>query len=151
LAQAIIRRDRLKEEINANKARFNSLLELAPFAMLAAQMKKVKEQLMKEEKQQNVNLINSLLKEKYVALKEALSVTIKDAKSFDEILKTHLLSDVQEDAKPLLDYTPSQRSQFNDVFENINNNYNKLFKSILAESRKLQSTNYIEQNNINDY
>lgn len=150
LAQAIIRRDRLKEEINANKNRFNSLLELAPFAMLAGQMEKVKEQLMKEEKQQNVNLINSLLKEKYTVLKKALLATLKDAQSFDEILKKHLLSDVQEDAKSLLDYTASQRSQFNDVFENINNNYNKLFKSILAESRKLQSTYYIEQKNIQD-
>jgi DNA sulfur modification protein DndD len=150
LAQAIIRRDRLKEEINANKNRFNSLLELAPFAMLVGQMQKVKEQLIKEEKQQNVNLINSLLKEKYAALKQALEQTKKDYKPFDEILKTHLLSDVQEDAKSLLDFTPSQRSQFNDVFENINNNYNKLFKSILAESRKLQSTYYIEQKNIQD-
>jgi len=150
LAYTIIRRDLLKEEMIANKTRFNSLLELAPFAMLSSQMTIVKQQLIKEEKQQNVTLINNLLKEKYIKLKQALAESKIDYTYFDEILKEHLLSDVQEDSKSLLDFTSSQRSQFNEVFENINNNYNKLFKNVVAESRKLQSTYNIEQKNIQD-
>jgi len=150
LAHAIIRRDRLKEEMIANKNRFNSLLDLAPFAMVSDQMGIVKQQLIKEEKQQNVTLINNLLKEKYIELKQALAQTKIDYTYFDEILKEHLLSDVQEDTKSLLDFTSSQSSQFNEVFEDINNNYNKLFKNVIAESRKLQSTYNIEQKNIQD-
>ena len=150
LAHSMIRRDRLKEEMIANKTRFNSLLELAPFAMASRQMAIVKQQLIKEEKQQNVTLINNLLKEKYLELKQALAQTKNDYTYFDEILKEHLLSDVQDDSKSLLDFTSSQRSQFDEVFENINNNYNKLFKNVVAESRKLQSTYNIEQKNIQD-
>lgn len=150
LANAIINRDRLKEEIAVNKNRFNSLLELAPFAMLAGQMEKVKQQLIKEEQQQNVNLINHLLKDKYHVLKQALTDANEGGKIVDDILKTHLLSNVKENVKTLLDFTPSQRNQFNEVYDNINDNYNKLFKSIIAESRKLQSSYFILQKNIQD-
>jgi len=149
LANSIIQREKIKEEIQRNKARFNGLVELAPFAMLSAQMGKVKNQLVKEEKQQNINLVNSLLKEKYEQLTEALKED-KNYTAIDHLLKTHLLNDVQEDVKMLLDFTPSQKSQFAEVFDNINNNYNKLFKSILTESRKLQSTYNIVQKNILD-
>jgi DNA sulfur modification protein DndD len=150
LANAILNRDRLREEIAVNKNRFNSLLELAPFAMLAGQMEKIKQQLMKEEQQQNLNLINHLLKEKYHVLKQALIDANEGGKVVDDILKTHLLSNLQENVKTLLDFTPSQRNQFNEVYDNINDSYNKLFKSIIAESRKLQSSYFILQKNIQD-
>jgi DNA sulfur modification protein DndD len=150
LAHTIIRRDHLKEEMIANKNRFNNLLELAPFAMVSGQMAIVKQQLIKEEKQQNVTLINNLLKEKYIELKQALAQSKNDYTYFDEILKEHLLSGVKEDSKFLLDFTSLQRSQFNEVFDNINNNYNKLFKNVIAESRKLQSAYNIEQKSIQD-
>lgn len=52
--------------------------------------------------------------------------------------------------RTLLDFTSSQKSQFTVVFENIHNNYNKLFKSILADSKKLQSIYNIVQKNIHD-
>jgi DNA sulfur modification protein DndD len=149
LAEAIIRREQIKQQIHDNKGRFNGLLELAPFAMLASQMEKVKAQLANEEKQLHVNLINGLLKEKYLSLQKVF----KEKNNFteiDSILQTHLLTDVTEDVKTLLDFTSSQKSQFTEVIENINNNYNKLFKSILADSKKLQSTYNIVQKNIND-
>lgn len=150
LANAILNRERLKEEIQINKNRFNGLLELAPFAMLYKQMEKVKQQLIQEEKQQNVNLINNLLNEKYQELKKAFTKNNQFNKEVEKVLKTHLLSEVKEDVKTLLDFTPSQRGQFNEVFEHINNNYNKLFKNILAESRKLNSSYHIVQKNIVD-
>lgn len=150
LANAILNRERLKEEILINKNRFNGLLELAPFAMLYKQMEKIKQQLIQEEKQQNVNLINNLLNEKYHELKKAFTKNNQINNEVEKVLKRHLLSEVKEDVKTLLDFTPSQRGQFNEVFEHINDNYNKLFKNILAESRKLNSSFHIVQKNIID-
>ncbi|RZL47084.1 MAG: hypothetical protein EOP00_12980, partial [Pedobacter sp.] len=144
-------RIQLKEEIVKNKNRFNDMLELAPFAMLAKKMTQAKKQLILEERQSHHTLISNLLKEKYNALLSAF----KDYPELNQdglknILAETLISDVNIDQKVLLNFTPEQYNQFNAVMENLGNVYSKHFKTLVADGRRLQSTYNITQKKVSD-
>jgi len=144
-------RIQLKEEIVKNKNRFNDMLELAPFAMLAKKMSQVKKQLSLEERQSHHTLINDLLKEKFNALKEAFKAYPDlNAVIVENILAETLVSDVDFNQKVLLNFTPEQYNQFNAVIENLENVYSKHFKNLVADGRRLQSTYNITQKKVQD-
>ncbi len=144
-------RVQLKEEIVINRNRFNDVLELAPFAILAAKMQKIKEQLIIEERQQNVTLVNSLLQEKYDVLKDAFShLKNIDKEKVESILSKALMSTSNLQYKLLLDFTREQHNQFLAIFDNLHNAYSKNLKNIVSDSRRLQSAYNITQRKIQD-
>ena len=141
----------LSEAIAKNKNEFSELLELAPFAILAGKMKQVKDQILLEERQKHFNLINSLLKEKYHALRQVFS-DMQDVNQLEVeiILQSHLLSEEKPTTEVLLDFTPGQINQFNTVFDLLQNAYSKKFKGLVAESKRLQSTYNLTQKKVKD-
>jgi DNA sulfur modification protein DndD len=144
-------RIQLKEELVKNKNRFNDLLELAPFAMVANKMKLVKKQLDLEERQAHHGLINSLLQEKY----HLLSKAFKEHPEFNftkvnAILEINLVSDEKPGHKVLLNFTSEQNNLFNAVIDNLGNVYSKQFKTLVADARRLQSTYNITQKKVQD-
>ncbi|TCD01220.1 AAA family ATPase [Pedobacter psychroterrae] len=141
----------LREAMAKNKADFSELLELAPFAMLMGKMALVKEQIALEERQQHVHLINSLLKEKYEILKNALaSLKEADQNEIEVILQAHLQMDVNQSIDVLLNFTPDQVSQFHNIYSNLRNAYAKQFKALVAEGKRLQSSFNIAHKKIQD-
>ncbi|ASU34253.1 AAA family ATPase [Mucilaginibacter xinganensis] len=144
-------RSQLKDEIAKNKNQFNDLLELAPFAMIADKILQVNKQLKIEEIQQNIDLVNSLLQEKYVSIKKAF-VELKniDLSVVETILSENLLPSQMSDQKVLFDFTIEQRNQFKAVFDNLKNAYSKSFKTLVANSKRLQSTYNILQKKVQD-
>lgn len=141
----------LKEEIASNKNRFNDLLELAPFAMLSKKMHLIKLQLIKEQRQQNIDLVNNLLKEKYSELKNAFSENKDlDQSIIDSILIDKLLVNNKRDEKILLDFTSEQHNQFMAVYDNLQNSYSKSFKLLVSDSKRFQSTYNIIQKKVKD-
>jgi DNA sulfur modification protein DndD len=144
-------RAQLREEIAKNKNRFAELLELAPFAMLADKITKVSQQLLAEEIQQNIGLVNNLLREKYHNLKKSFSAHKEfDLSVIEDILKKDLLPAKANDEKVLLNFTPEQRNQFTAVLDNLSNAYSKNFKTLVANSKRLQSTYNILQKKVQD-
>lgn len=141
----------LSEAIARNKNNFAELLELAPFAMLACKMKKIHQQISLEERQQHINLINNLLKEKYDVLKNAIS-------SFDEtqqneidlLLQKHLGRVEGTNESILLGLTQNQINQFNAVYRNLEDAYAKQFKSLVSEGKRLQSSYNITHKKVQD-
>lgn len=144
-------RMQLREEIAKNKNRFAELLELAPFAMLADKITKVSQQLLVEEIQQNIGLVNNLLREKYHNLKKSFEVHKDfDLSVIDAILQKDLLPAQDANQKILLNFTTEQRNQFTAILDNLKNAYSKNFKMLVANSKRLQSTYNILQKKVQD-
>jgi DNA sulfur modification protein DndD len=144
-------RAQLREEIAKNKSRFTELLELAPFAMLADKITQVSQQLLAEEIQQNIGLVNNLLREKYHSLKRAFAAQKDfDLSVIEHILKKDLLPSQDSNQKILLNFTVEQRNQFNAVLDNLKNAYSKNFKMLVANSKRLQSTYNLLQKKVQD-
>jgi DNA sulfur modification protein DndD len=144
-------RIQLREEIAKNKNRFAELLELAPFAMLADKITQVSQQLLAEEIQQNIGLVNSLLREKYHNLKKSFAAHKDfDLSLVESILQKDLLPAQDSNQKILLNFTTEQRNQFTAVLDNLKNAYSKNFKMLVANSKRLQSTYNILQKKVQD-
>ncbi|MES2375375.1 MAG: DNA sulfur modification protein DndD [Bacteroidota bacterium] len=144
-------RAQLREEIAKNKNRFAELLELAPFAMLADKITQVSQQLLAEEIQQNIGLVNNLLREKYNSLKKSFAAHKDfDISLIENILKKDLLPAQDTNQKMLLNFTTEQRNQFTAVLDNLKNAYSKNFKMLVANSKRLQSTYNILQKKVQD-
>ncbi len=144
-------RNQLKDEISKNKARFLELLELAPFAMVADKLSQINRQLITEEKQQNISLINSLLEEKYQALKRDFNEDPSlNSVKIELILQKNLLAANDPDQKILLNFTEEQRNEFTAVLDNLRNAYSKNFKLLVANSKRFQSTYNILQKKVQD-
>lgn len=144
-------RIQLKEELVKNKNRFNDLLELAPFAMVAKKMAEVKKQLDLEERQAHSTLINNLLQEKYTALLSAFNEHPEfNPDKIKAILSINLVTDVGVGQNILLNFTQEQLNLFHAVYENLGNVYSKQFKTLVADGRRLQSTYNITQKKVQD-
>ncbi|SDP45810.1 DNA sulfur modification protein DndD [Mucilaginibacter sp. OK268] len=144
-------RIQLKEEIVKNKNRFNDLLELAPFAMLARKMHEVRRQLNLEERQAHHQLISNLMQEKYNALLAAFNELPEfNSKKIENILAENLVADVNTEQKVLLNFNSEQHNLFNAVMDNLGNVYSKQFKTLVADGRRLQSTYNITQKKVQD-
>jgi DNA sulfur modification protein DndD len=146
-----LERTKLKEDIAENKKRFQDLLELAPFAMLARKMDVIRIQLDIEQRELNSNLVNSLLLTKYNDLKDAFAqIPEFDLKAIDAILIDKLIINGQERHKALLEFTPEQHNQFLAVYDNLQHSYSKAFKNLVADGKRLLSTYNIIQKKVQD-
>ncbi len=144
-------RTHLREDISKCKNKFTDMLELAPFAILARKMEKVKQQLNLEERQQNINLVNNLLQDKYLELKQAFEKELNLNKiQIDNVLKTHLLHEIKSNQKVLLDFTTDQQNQFTAVYDNVKNSYSKHFRNLVADLKRFQSNYNLTQKKVQD-
>lgn len=139
----------LQEALARNKADFNEILELAPFAMLASKMKLVNQQLSLEQRNQHLNLINDLFREKREALKNAFA-HLEHRQILESILEQHLRSQEQADAKILLEFTTEQINIFNSIWDNLQNAYSKRFRSLVADNKRLLSSNNLIHKKVQD-
>lgn len=141
----------LREALARNKADFAELLELAPFAMLMGKMQQVQQQIVTEERQQHFNLVNTLLQEKYEALKRAFA-HIKSVNQTEvvTILQDHLQTQTAAQTHILLGFTQEQTNQFNSVYTHLQNAYAKQFKVLVAEGKRLQSSYNITHKKLQD-
>ncbi|RKD12477.1 hypothetical protein BCY91_12595 [Pelobium manganitolerans] len=132
-------------ELQKLKVRFNEMLELAPFAMLANKMLLVKNQI--EAENGNSAAAISLLLNKL----DVLTAAIKDQK---ERLGIHRTSDLialitdkllpkqAADVKMLLNFTPDQQNRFFALYDNLTNAYSTSFKDLIKEQRRTQTLFY---------
>lgn len=126
------------------KNRMKEMMELAPLAIAASQITKIKEQVNAELDDKDSNNNESLLKRKSTALKIAVSksglnlTTQKKAQLFSLIEHT-LLPDGVSLFKPLLDFSAEQENRFNAVWDNLQNAFSRTFK-IIAADLKMQQT-----------
>lgn len=134
----------LTADLIKTKARFNDLLELAPFAMLANRMDLIRQQLQAE----NVNSATALalLSGKLNVLTELIQdksrlVGLDDFKKKEliDLIKDTLLPNQATDVKMLLNFTPEQQNKFFIVYENLKNSYSKTFKALITDQKRLQS------------
>ncbi|MDB5119737.1 MAG: sulfur modification protein DndD [Sphingobacteriales bacterium] len=140
----------LAGDIAKLKIRFNDMLELAPFAMLANKMSLVKSQL--EAENSNSAAVTVLLENKFKAIKEALTLQ-KNHFGLDNVvqvdlinlIKNTLLPEQKTEVKMLLNFTSDQQNNFFSIYENLQNSYTKTFKLLINDQKRLQST----FNNIN--
>jgi DNA sulfur modification protein DndD len=131
-------------ELFKTKSRFNELLELAPFAMLAGKIFKIKEQLEAEMNSSTASRI--LLQDKFIAINKAMEdfklnhkVDPEIAKSFLGIIKLELLPERQQEVKTLLDFTLDQQNRFFAIYDNIKDTYSKTFRLLIMEQKRLQT------------
>lgn len=141
----------LAEGIAKNKNNFNDLLELAPFAMLAAKMERVNEQLQFEQRNQHVDLINNLLVEKKQEILAGLSV-LKDVDHniVGQILDSALSPQEADQGTVLLSFNEQQYKQFTAVFNNLKDAYSKAVRSLIAEGKRMLSTYNLIQKKLKD-
>lgn len=127
--------------------RFNDLLELAPFAMLAGKMMDIKTQL--ELENSNSASALALLQSRY----DLVAAAIRGAKGLKTIgeqltteilslVKNNLLPDEKEDVEMLLNFTPDQQQRFFVILEQLRNSYSKTFRSLMNDQKRLQSVFY---------
>jgi len=145
---------RLREEKNSLSAdlvkmrtRFNDLLELAPFAMLASKMMEIRSQL--ELENSNSASALALLESKY----QQVASAIRSAKVIDSIapdqteqilllIKDSLLPVQTQQVDMLLNFAPDQQQRFFIVLEQLRNSYSKTFRGLLNDQKRLQSIFY---------
>lgn len=136
--------NQLNIELHKTKARFNDLLDLAPFAMLANKMILVKHQL--EAEMNSSTASRGLLQEKLNAITRTLedkrlSLELSSEKSILllELIRSELMPEGQQDVKTLLDFTTDQHNRFLAIYENLKNAYSKTFRQLIMEQKRLQS------------
>jgi DNA sulfur modification protein DndD len=133
-------------EIQKNKARFNELLDLAPFAILVKKVFKVKAQL--EAEMNNSTASKALLQEKYDRIKSVLSANqnilafgTNQESQILEIIKSELIPAAdQMEVKTLLDFTLEQQNRFFAICDNLKNTYSKTFRQLVTEQKRVQAT-----------
>jgi len=131
-------------ELLRTKTRFNELLELAPFAMLAGKMAQVKQQL--EAEMNNSTASRTLLQDKFTAITSAMDgyrskfhVSPEMEHALLELIKTELLPERQQEIKTLLDFTLDQQNRFFAIYDNLKNAYSKTFRQLVMEQKRLQT------------
>jgi DNA sulfur modification protein DndD len=131
-------------ELLRTKTRFNELLELAPFAMLAGKMAQVKQQL--EAEMNNSTASRTLLQDKFTAITSAMDgyrskfqVSPEMGHALLELIKTELLPERQQEIKTLLDFTLDQQNRFFAIYDNLKNAYSKTFRQLVMEQKRLQT------------
>lgn len=126
------------------KARFNDMLELAPFAMLAGKMSQMKVQI-EAESNTSASAIG-LLQNKFSMITSAIAgqkekLGISDTK-YPELLaliRSMILPEQTIQVKMLLNFTPELQNGFFAIYDNLKNAYSKAFKSLLNDQKRLQT------------
>lgn len=131
-------------ELLKTKARFNELLELAPFAMLAGKVAQVKQQL--EAEMNNSMASRTLLQDKFSAISAAMegfrskfNFTYETEETLLCLIRAELLPDRQQDVKTLLDFTLDQQNRFFAIYDNLKNAYSRTFRQIVMEQKRIQT------------
>ncbi len=127
------------------KVRFNDMLELAPFAMLANKMALVKGQL--EAENSNSAVATALLEGKFRAIAQALSANVEIFK-IDSLAESNLIKLIREtllppqksEVKMFLNFTSDQQNKFFSIYENLTSTYSKNFKSLMNDQKRIQSS-----------
>lgn len=126
------------------KTRFNELLELAPFAMLAGKVAQVKQQL--EAEMNNSMASRTLLQDKFSAISAAMegfksqfNFTSETEETLLDLIRAELLPERQQDVKTLLDFTLDQQNHFFAIYDNLKNAYSKTFRQLVMEQKRLQT------------
>lgn len=131
-------------ELLKTKSRFNELLELAPFAMLAGKVMQVKQQL--EAEMNNSMASRTLLHDKFSAISTAMegfrvkfNFNTEAQKTLLELIRSELLPENQQEVKTLLDFTLDQQNRFFAIYDNLKNAYSKTFRQLVMEQKRLQT------------
>jgi DNA sulfur modification protein DndD len=131
-------------ELLKTKSRFNELLELAPFAMLAGKVMQVKQQL--EAEMNNSMASRALLHDKFSAISSAMegfrvkfNFNTEAQKTLLDLIRSELLPENQQDVKTLLDFTLDQQNRFFAIYDNLKNAYSKTFRQLVMEQKRLQT------------
>jgi DNA sulfur modification protein DndD len=143
-----------KNALSANlaqlKSRFNELLDLAPFAMLAGKMSQVKEQI--ETESNNSASSISLLQQKFSIIsgalrgqKDKLGISEEKHPKLLELIRSVMLPEQGIPVKMMLNFTPEQQNGFFAVYDNLKNAYSKTFKTLINDQKRLQTV----LNNVN--
>lgn len=141
----------LAESIAKNKNRFNELLELAPFAMVASKMEKVHQQLQLEQRNQHTDLINNLLSDKKRLLIGALSeLKYINRDEVKQVVDEILSPEEAESANLLLSFNADQYKQFSAVHNNLKEAYARSLRALIADGKKYTSTYNITQKKLKD-
>ncbi len=138
------------------RAKFNEMLELAPFAIAANKFTLVKHQL--ESELNSSPISTSLLENKFSEIEqifinhhvnellppEKLSILLNT-------IKTSLLPEISSEKQPtLLDFTPELQNRFLAIYNNLKNSYNKAFKQIVADQKKILAVYNMLQRKLQD-
>lgn len=143
-------RANLTTDLSKVRARFNDMLELAPFAILGSKIALIKKQL--EHENSNNAIAESLLKTKLETIKtkieqheDFLGISPTQKKEILKLIKSSLLPKQDGNARMLLNFTPDQQNNFFIIFEKLRSSYSKSFKILVTEQKRLQS----QFNNVN--
>lgn len=146
----------IKERLNAEnqrlKAKQKDLFDLAPLAIATNYLLKIKEQIEAEQDQKNRKVNESFLKRKLTFIKKAVNNNEKlqrlSETSREEIIKVigdSLFSDKENNTPILLNFSAEQEEAFWRIYDELQNSYNKEFKTINRDV-KLQQTSYASIN-----
>lgn len=143
-------RAKLTTDLGQLRARFNDMLELAPFAILGTKIALIKQQL--ELENSNSATAIALLKSKLDRIAtqigeqdDLLGLNDSQKKELLKLIKSSLLPKQNKTVKMLLNFTPDQQNSFFVVFEKLKSSYSKTFKTLITEQKRLQS----QFNNVN--
>lgn len=140
------KREKLTKEYDEIKLQLKEILDLAPFALAGSKMLEVSNQLEIEAVQSKQTFSPDLLKKKISAVENSFTDQIESLKidkktvqtlksTFKELLQVTFLS-AEKEAKILLDFTESERNEFNAVLNNLKYSYSEVFKRILEQHKE---------------
>ncbi|MEO6729832.1 MAG: AAA family ATPase [Ferruginibacter sp.] len=138
-------RDQLQQDHLKLKNRMKEMMELAPLAIAASQIEKIKVQLYGEQDQKDIQNNDALLRRKTAVLKDAIKKSglinnDKNMNSLYHLIEKTLLPHGLITFKPLLDFSAEQENRFDTVHENLRSSFSKSFKSLAAELKMQQTS-----------
>lgn len=145
----------LSNDLVKIRSRFNDLLELAPFAMLASKMMEIKAQL--ELENSNSASAIALLQSRYelvaAAIQSGNGIKQLDQELTEQLLslvKTNLIPQDQQQVDMLLNFAPDQQQRFFTILEQLRNSYSKTFRTLMNDQKRLQSVFYTVNRKLSD-
>lgn len=144
LARLREQKNSLSNDLAHLKARFNDMLELAPFAMLAGKMSLVKAQIEAESNtsaaaigllQNKFSMISNALESQ----REKLGISDKKHPELLDLIRSMMLPEQTNQVKMVLNFTPEQQNVFFSIYDNLKHAYSKTFKALLNDQKRLQT------------
>jgi DNA sulfur modification protein DndD len=142
-------------ELQKVKAKFNEMLELAPFAIAANKLTQVKLQL--EHELNNSPISASLLESKFTLIEEIIAnqqinklLPHSNLTDLINAIKESLVPKSDLSAKVLLDFSPELQNKFSAIYHNLKNAYSKTFKQIVADQKRLTAVFNMLQRKLQD-
>lgn len=138
-------REQLQHESNRLKNMLKEMMEMAPLAIAANLLQKVKEQLEAEQEKKDNDTNIALLKRKLTNLKTAISkseIFTSDKKKLElfALAEKVLIPEGEVEIRTLLNFSPEQGDAFFAVYEMLQNSFSKHFKTLVADSKQQQTS-----------